>query len=848
MTRPKHPVAPALPPDPAALPALAGLLLGALGLGLLARSPLVGVFAFAAGGAALRWSAGSRPLNRLDTPLAPEPLKPWELWVALLLLLGAAAARFWRLDLYPPGAIFPEIIAAGRAAEVEHSYTPHVVDFHAGWPTLIFYQARLFMRFFGWGVVAHRLSSAIYGTLAVLAFFLAARRLFAPGVAAVVAALFSVSNMAVFYSRLFYPIIVLYLAVVAAIYFFTAALQTRRNLYWAGAGAGIGLALNGYYSGRLVPLLFAAWAGWLWFTRPELRPRGKAPWLWFLGGLLLLGGPVLCYAVFKPGDYWNHVADENSNSGQGLGAYWRTFTDNLPAYARMFHLQPDGMDPVDDGLPMIPLLKPDPLTQALFPLGLFLCLTALWRPLPALLLAGLAGFVLPAIMGGRFPHPTTRRAALVLPFVYLMAAQALDVAWASARRWADWARGLGLGLLVAALGLVCVRSTQSYFVDIMSSAHMRWAYNNGGRLAGELIKAHPDAQVRLGYHLQEYPEVGLLFPQGRDLPPERDIEDALSLDSGREALILLDPYQRGLLPLLRRLYPGLTPKIVDEPGTHTYNTRQDPFYPTDYFIQLELSRQQLAQAPGLLDDQGRRVDAAAPDFGQSQAGRHLSLQGVLLLPKAPALHLDVAVGWPHWRVKVNGAPASAKGGWDPLGRSATLELEGTVPARAQGPLPLSLQNGSIPLGALLPLPARQGLSVSLRPGEGHFDGPAARSGRDPFMFRRITDPDGLPAMPYSALYSGKLSVPTTGLWQLRLRRAWNRPSILVGGQTVYQSLGPDAEPKIQALSLKAGVAEPFQLRFPVFVTDHPVERTIVLEAKGPGDADWAPLPLEWLQP
>ena len=94
--------------------------------------------------------------------------------------------------------------------------------------------------------------------------------------------------------------------------------------------------------------------------------------------------------------------------------------------------------------------------------------------------------VVPAIFGERFPHPTTRRASLSLPFAYLAAAFALARAWRGLKGAPAWARGSALAVLAAlSLGSAWM-GWDAYAHRIMGSDNMRWAFNNGARLAGEI--------------------------------------------------------------------------------------------------------------------------------------------------------------------------------------------------------------------------------------------------------------------------------------------------------------------------------------------------------------------------
>ncbi|HXC63980.1 MAG TPA: hypothetical protein VNZ67_06455, partial [bacterium] len=236
----------------------------------------------------------------------------------------------------------------------------------------------------------------------------------------------------------------------------------------------------------------------------------------------------------------------------------------------------------------------------------------------------------------------------------------------------------------------------------------------------------------------------------------------------------------------------------------------------------------------------RRLDTAGAGFGRGQAGRRLDL-GALLLRTQPSPLLRFSMGWPGWRLWIDGKERPWMRNLD-LGLGAhRVQLRGAVPQGAQGPLPLRMEAGRLRPEeglALLPWDVRWGMQTTYLVGPGR----AEATCYDPLPFHRFVAPDALPA-PYGIQMTGRLSVPEAGAWRLRARPPFPA-RVSVNGRTVFDSLGGGGESPVFHL----GPGRPAALAVQgVVQTGALAEATVMLQVRGPGDLDWRPLPYDWVQ-
>lgn len=253
----------------------------------------------------------------------PLPARwPSQLWQAirfnraawslpLLLFTFALVVRIAGIDRFPYSFGGDEASQAMSAVAVLSGEMGN--PFSTGWyalPTLYFFLEAASLRVFGDTVFGARALSAILGALAVLFTYLLAQRLFGRGTALVAAILLAAFHYHVHFSRLASNQIADPLFLVAALFFLHRGISERRPLDCVLAGMAVGGSQYFSYSGRLIPLVSAAYVllllvrdrGQAKGESGSLRPAlGLLAWMAFGAGVAYL--PLLAHYADKPGAF-----------------------------------------------------------------------------------------------------------------------------------------------------------------------------------------------------------------------------------------------------------------------------------------------------------------------------------------------------------------------------------------------------------------------------------------------------------------------------------------------------------------------------------------------------------------
>jgi uncharacterized membrane protein len=147
-------------------------------------------------------------------------------------------------------------------------------------PPLHYFALRVWLKWFGYGVVPARLLSVIFGTLAIPMIYLLARELFERQTAAVASLLLAVSQLGIMFSQEARPYAMLLFFALCSSYLFILALRERRAIPWWGfVSAGVLMIYTHYWGGFVVvSLLLYAFL---------CRKRYALPHSWWIGGAVL---------------------------------------------------------------------------------------------------------------------------------------------------------------------------------------------------------------------------------------------------------------------------------------------------------------------------------------------------------------------------------------------------------------------------------------------------------------------------------------------------------------------------------------------------------------------------------
>lgn len=360
----------------------------------------------------------------------------WPFVVLLLIVALAAFLRFWRLDQLPPGLYHDEayygldalsLLRGETFPRFYEGWELYANDAHAARPAaptrfpvffegnygrepLHVYLIALSIRLFGHTPWAVRAVPAAAGTLAVLTTWLAARALFPPderrpfgGELLPLLAAFSLAVLypALHFSRFGIRAMTLLPPMTLAVWAFWRGWR-QASAGWLGLGGFfVGLSLYTFAAGRLFPLVFILFGGYLLLTdAASVRER----WRGLAAATvvaLLTAAPLLLYFIRYPYFFVFRMAYV-ANRGQGAveGAPALTWLLNVGRVIGGFFWR--GETHPRHNLPGRPFL--DPAQAVLLIAGVAHGLRRWRRPEYAFTLLWFGVMTLPSILSGDAPH------------------------------------------------------------------------------------------------------------------------------------------------------------------------------------------------------------------------------------------------------------------------------------------------------------------------------------------------------------------------------------------------------------------------------------------------------------
>lgn len=563
-------------------------------------------------------------------------------WLGFLILLAITLGlRLWRIDALPPGFHFDESFEGLEAWRIwtDPTYRPIFLTGNFGVaPANAYANALIFGLWTGLGgepgPTAMRVTAALFGTLGVVATWLAAeelRRLHPDHLTAAMpwlaAALLATMRWHLHFSRMGIEPILVPLVAAAALWLLLRARRTQSRPAWVGLGVAMALSLYTYQGAWVLPPLMAlAWVLlWLWdrHHRRELAFGGALA----AAIAILLALPLLSFALSQPHLFL--LRPEQVAVGAGA-ATQQGIAENALAYLLMFVplVQAGDLDPRRN-LPGLAALN---LWQAIpFWLGVILALWRVRQPGYSILLLLLVGLVMPGVVSEYAPH--YHRVLGAATAVALLGGVGLDRLWRwGVRSGAPPALRLPRRLLawasVALLVAGAITSARDYFVRWAALPDLFHAFDVGLWTLGQQIAAQPaDAVIYLTPRSIDHPTLAFAWEtqsDGHGPPVAFDGRHIFPLRAGAatvpEQYIVIEEEDFRTRLLLPELFPdaAVTATIPDWQGRVYANT----------YVRPAGSTPQRHPAVAATFEVGDGIALAGYDaqFAQLEAGRMLCVQ------------------------------------------------------------------------------------------------------------------------------------------------------------------------------------------------------------------------------
>ena len=760
-----------------------------------------------------------------------SPLFIIELCALIIVLDLALGLRLYRLADLPQGIWFDEADFANSAQMLQHiPFQPFGATNVGHNPSLYFYAMAALFKLGGVSIGTARLTSALFGTLGVLAVYLLGRRVGGFPLGFCAAALLAVAQWDIDFSRFGMSNIAAPALISLGFAALSLGLQRPRALWFALAGAFLGLTLLTYAGGFLagggvgfavVALRLGAYRSFRDTAWPRvlLLPLGfvvgAAPFL-----LMLLVDRQYTLAREQTVSLFTQV--------QGLHAQINALLSNLKLHALMFTVAGDQNG--RHNLPGAPML--DSITGACFLLGLGMCLRRLNHWFHQLLLLWMAASMAGGVLSLTFEAPQGARTIGAIVPIALTAAlplatlASLSYTWLlgiSDRRGVTQLKrpwGVDTSKLVAVvcsgvlvlipLGIAYSHNTQQYFTA-QASNMTSWAEMDGLQtiLGREGARLHAEGYtVRIEPSLAGDPVV--TFAASGLTIPAFDSGTPVTLPVPAPGLALLIPGDAAdTLALVERSYP--TARVIPlgpdfDPGNTQANavviTPQDADRNRGVAVRFD---------GGGVHSTLDHVSGPVPWPVGSNASTRLQVRGTLLIPSAEA--------WQPIALRLVGAGRATividGQAWGPRGETPYLRL-GTgnhslqIDAAGNTAGSVEIQWSSSVSGAASwqALPATL-LEAPTMPTGGllglYYIGPAIGATPDLARVDQTVDtyyqtPPVGGNFPFAARWLGTIRIAHTGAYAFRLDSV-GPSGLLIDGKPVVQSTG---SPMAESLSLSAG--------------------------------------------
>lgn len=450
-----------------------------------------------------------------------SPITRLELLLLVVITAIGLGARTWHLEALPPGFYSDEAAYALDAQRVQAGVRDVYFESNNGREPLFIYTLAAVFSVWGPSPEVARATAAVFGSLAVIALWAAARALFGPQRAVIAAGLLAGSLWAIVLSRIALRVTVLpvveCLFIAGAVYAWRLRPDSARapssasrlsSLLEATAGALLGLLAYTYLAARLIPIALALTAVvalvWRRLTWADVR------WGLRIAAVAgLVAGPMLVYAALRPEVYFGRATQVAVGSVQ-------TVIDNLLAIAGMFTWRGDANWRHNlAGRPVF-----DPLTAVAFVIGGGL---AIWQVIRrqdgAWLLVVMMWVMLlvPSLLSDRAPH--FLRAIGAAPLSMCFPALALTAAGERLAAWGPRGARAGAVLAVVVVGVHGGAGVSAYFGPYAAEPGVVYAFETAVTELAQAARSCPTPRVdqRL---LERYPAITFLAPDVRPLQVE----------------------------------------------------------------------------------------------------------------------------------------------------------------------------------------------------------------------------------------------------------------------------------------------------------------------------------------
>jgi len=729
--------------------------------------------------------------------VAFELPRKWEIGLVAGVIVLAAFFRFWHFLSFPPGLWYDEAVNATDAFSImdrDHLTVWRSSNF--GHSTIYFYLLIASFKLFGYTLFAMRMVPALAGMAAVIGFYVLARWLLGPVPAIVATALLAVSRWAVTFSRISWEASLQPIFEIMAVYFLVRGLEKRTNyLYFFLAGGSLAAGIYTYLAFRFVPFVLLFFLLYIAATRWRVLWNNRIGLVVYAVSFLIVIAPLGQFALRNQDLFLARTRDINVFKEIDDRDSYEPLRHNIRSSIEMMNVKGDMNG--RHNLPGDPML--DEISAALLVLGFGVSCWSLlsWRK------ATVAGWYVLALVPGAFTisieNPSAIRGIGAIPPLYLLVGLAVATVYAPLSRSK---RGLWL-FGATALAVVSAATVINYYDLYHRQANdirVYEAFTPVFTQVGGIVAAESgENQVIVSRQFSGHQAVTVL---ARGKPFEHYVvtQHLILPEADRDAYLILDSEQFGMLPVLRTLYPNLRQDDYVDPYDRVFFTRVTiPRSDVAQLHQLTMRRGAATEQAPLdrawteQDLAGGPVDAAWEGFfwvpepangafallapGGGTAAITLDGEPLPLGASGQTARMDLTVG--EHRIAINAR----------IAQPGAVQFEFTDTAAKINPAVDLLYNTSA---------GDRGFQVVYRDGS-DFSGAVTAQGRVPFSV-----PVPVLAKQHAIEYVGILTLPQSGLYGFALTGK-SSAQLFVDGELVVDNGGGHGRTHVESeVQLAAG--------------------------------------------
>ncbi len=489
-----------------------------------------------------------------------------EILIFVFIIILAVLVRIIRLDQIPFGFWYDEAVNGLNSLKILNDPNLFPIFFgDTNLPAHFNYLIALSTKIFGESVFSVRFVSAIVGVLTVVVAYYTGSELFNRKMGLMFAFLFAVSRWDINWSRIGMHGVTVPFFELLSIGLLLRSIRTRKLYLYAFTGLSLGLGFLFYFPLRFFPIVIAIFLIFLWVKKREFLKFNWPGLVLLVVSALLIALPLIQFTMFHPEEFFSRIQNTSIFSDKTFEQAWQAIVETTREHLLMFNFRGDNNGRHNlSGSPML-----DPISGALFILGVALSVRYIYKPKYFLILCWFILMILPGILSLDFESPQSYRAIGSMPAAYLFAIVPIYFFSELRNEKPDWEKKLLYKTVIITFILIISTANISTYFNYQLKSSSSWLeYSAEETIIGKrMASLGEDAVYYINSLYFGSPTIDFLTPNLNDYHVLETYESLpLKFDNNREAVIFLDSSQSLLFEHTKNYYPNGDFNTIEEPN------------------------------------------------------------------------------------------------------------------------------------------------------------------------------------------------------------------------------------------------------------------------------------------